>query len=109
MEIARNTSSVQAVLNITSDKVYRNHETGNNFQEDDDLGGADPYSASKACSDLISYAYRETLSKLGNQMTVGVVRAGNIIGGGDWGENRLIPDFYRARINKTPLEIRYPY
>jgi CDP-glucose 4,6-dehydratase len=108
LEATRNSDSVKAFLNVTTDKVYRNQEWARPYNEIDELGGKDPYSVSKACSDLISSSYRETMTELSNGMAIGVVRSGNIIGGGDWSEERIVPDFYRATINNIPLEIRNP-
>ena len=109
LEAARNTSSVRGVLCITTDKVYKNLEKDYKYLESDELGGNDPYSASKAAAELIIESYRFSLrsSRLHDPI-VAVARGGNIIGGGDWSEDRLVPDFIRALESKSPLEIRFP-
>lgn len=108
LEACRSTRSVRAILVITSDKCYENHETGEPFREVDCLGGNDPYSASKACAEIITAAFRSTyLSRFGD-VAVATVRAGNIIGGGDWSENRIVPDCIRALQANSPLNLRNP-
>ena len=97
---------VQAVF-ITTDKVYENLELGIPFVETDKLGGKDPYSASKAASEILIDSYIKSFFKDSN-VYVASARAGNVIGGGDWSENRLIPDIIRARIANEPLIIRNP-
>jgi CDP-glucose 4,6-dehydratase len=107
LEAARNVSTVGAVLVITSDKVYRNHECPRGYRESDELGGRDPYSTSKACAELVSASYRDSfLSVMG--VAVATARAGNVIGGGDWSENRIVPDFVRATMAGQPLRVRNP-
>lgn len=91
----------------TTDKVYKNDNLGVPFSEEDELGGADPYSASKAAKEILISSYVQSfLCNLGAR--VGVARAGNVIGGGDWSENRLIPDIYRSWSDGSELEIRFP-
>lgn len=103
----RGLDSVKTVVAVTTDKVYKNLETGRAYKEDDQLGGFDPYSASKAASELIIASYRDSyLSEQG--IAVASARAGNVIGGGDWSEDRLIPDAVRAWDANLPLEIRRP-
>ena len=97
---------VQAVF-ITTDKVYENLELGIPFLETDKLGGKDPYSASKAASEILIDSYIKSFFKVSN-VSIATARAGNVIGGGDWSENRLIPDIIRARIANEPLIIRSP-
>lgn len=97
---------VQAVF-ITTDKVYENLELGIPFLETDKLGGKDPYSASKAASEILIDSYINSFFKDSN-VSIATARAGNVIGGGDWSENRLIPDIIRARIANEPLIIRSP-
>ena len=97
---------VQAVF-ITTDKVYENLELGIPFLETDKLGGKDPYSASKAASEILIDSYAKSFFKDSN-VSIATARAGNVIGGGDWSENRLIPDIIRARIANEPLTIRSP-
>lgn len=92
------------VVVATSDKVYANDESGRAFSEDDRLGGRDPYSASKAAQELVCAAYRETLGV----RRLATVRAGNVIGGGDWAPDRLVPDALRAALAGTTLEVRTP-
>lgn len=107
LNAVRGVNSVKAVVAVTTDKVYKNLETGRAYKEDDRLGGYDPYSASKAASEIIISSYRD--SYLADQgVAVASARAGNVIGGGDWSEDRLIPDAVRAWGSDLPLEIRRP-
>jgi CDP-glucose 4,6-dehydratase len=107
LESLRDVSAVKAVVNVTTDKCYENREWLWAYREDDALGGYDPYSSSKACSELVTAAYRQSfLAELG--IGVASARAGNVIGGGDWSDDRLIPDFFRAVSNGEPLVIRSP-
>ncbi|AWW45221.1 CDP-glucose 4,6-dehydratase [Polynucleobacter paneuropaeus] len=107
LNAVRGVNSVKALVAVTTDKVYKNLETGRAYKEDDQLGGFDPYSASKAASELIIASYRDSyLSEQG--IAVASARAGNVIGGGDWSEDRLIPDAVRAWDSDLPLEIRRP-
>lgn len=107
LEAVRNTSSIEVVINVTTDKVYENKELDKPFNEEDRLGGFDPYSNSKACSELVTSSYRSSfLSQAG--VKVVTARAGNVIGGGDWSEDRLIPDIIRAFTNKEKVTIRSP-
>ena len=108
LEAARQCASVKAFVCVTTDKVYENVERFEPYSEKDRLGGKDPYSASKACAEIIARAYRETLAGLGNGMRIATARGGNIIGGGDWSEDRIVPDFYRATTAGTVLAIRNP-
>ena len=109
LEAARNTPSVRGVLCITTDKVYKNLEKEYRYTESDELGGNDPYSASKAAAELIIESYRFSLRSMkSHHPIIAVARGGNIIGGGDWSEDRLVPDYVRALESKTPLEIRFP-
>tara|TARA_B110000008_G_scaffold61680_1_gene61477 strand:+ start:14016 stop:15080 length:1065 start_codon:yes stop_codon:yes gene_type:complete len=106
-EAIRKSSSVKAVLNITTDKCYENHERFWAYRENEAMGGHDPYSSSKGCSELVTSAYRRSfLNKTGVQ--VATVRAGNVIGGGDWAYDRLIPDFLRALDANETMVIRSP-
>lgn len=107
LNTARGVNSVKAIVAVTTDKVYKNLETGRAYKEDDQLGGYDPYSASKAAGEIIISSYRD--SYLADQgVAVASARAGNVIGGGDWSEDRLIPDAIRAWDANLPLEIRRP-
>jgi CDP-glucose 4,6-dehydratase len=108
LEAARHSPSVKAVVCITTDKVYDDQDWDWGYRETDPLGGKDPYSASKACAELIVSSYRRTMMARGNGALVGVARGGNIIGGGDWAENRIVPDFVRAIDEGAPLVIRHP-
>jgi CDP-glucose 4,6-dehydratase len=107
LEVLRRVPSVRAVVVVTSDKCYENREWGWAYREESPLGGKDPYSASKAACELVTRAYRESFfGPAGVQ--VATVRAGNVIGGGDWSPNRLIPDIVRALETDKPLLVRNP-
>ncbi len=107
LEAARSVPSVRAVVVVTTDKVYKNQERIRPYREDDELGGRDPYSSSKACAELVASAYRDSfLSTRG--IACATARAGNVIGGGDWADNRIVPDFVRAALAKRPLVVRNP-
>ena len=109
LETARLASSVQAVVVITSDKCYENLETGHPYRESDPLGGHDPYSASKACAELVTTSYRASFTSAANsRLRIASARAGNVIGGGDWATDRLIPDCVRAFSEGKPVVLRYP-
>ena len=98
---------VRAVVTVTTDKCYLNREWEWGYREDEPLGGKDPYSSSKACQELVTAAYRDSyLADRG--VGVGTGRAGNVIGGGDWAEDRLVPDLMRAAIAGEPLLVRSP-
>lgn len=107
MEAARSCSSVRVILNVTTDKCYENQEWHWGYRENDPLGGYDPYSSSKACSELITSAYRRSFLK-STDIRVSTARAGNVIGGGDWAEDRLIPDLVRALTKGEQIQIRNP-
>ncbi|WP_459502318.1 CDP-glucose 4,6-dehydratase [Bacillus sp. C1] len=110
-EAAKNTDSVRVIINVTSDKCYENDGSGNrSFQEEDRLGGHDPYSASKACAELVTTSYQRSFfqSNVKSAPKLASVRAGNVIGGGDWAESRLIPDIVRAFLQSDKLMIRNP-
>jgi CDP-glucose 4,6-dehydratase len=106
LEAARR-NGVGAILVATTDKVYRNDESGRHYGEVDELGGDDPYSASKGCVELLARSYRESFVSDG-AMLVATVRAGNVVGGGDWAEDRLIPDLMRAAFSGETASIRNP-
>jgi len=107
LEAARACESVRAVVVITTDKCYENKEWVWGYRENEPLGGHDPYSSSKACAELVTAAYRSSfLAERG--VVVSTVRAGNVIGGGDWALDRLLPDFFRALDRGQILQIRYP-
>lgn len=106
-EAIRKTTSVRAVVNVTTDKCYENREWVWPYREDEAMGGYDPYSSSKGCSELVTSAYRRSfLANAG--IAVASARAGNVIGGGDWAPDRLIPDFLRAIDSGNTLVIRSP-
>jgi len=107
LEALREAASLKAIITITSDKVYANDGSGKAFTEDDPLGGDDPYSASKACQEMVSAAYRKSFFATRHVRLVSA-RAGNVIGGGDWSADRLVPDFFRAVAKGEPLALRYP-
>lgn len=111
-EVCRHTDSVQVIINVTSDKCYDNKSLDRGYREDDPMGGYDPYSSSKGCSELITAAYINSyfnpeLCETGKTVLASV-RSGNVIGGGDWSKDRLIPDCVRALTQGNPLIIRYP-
>lgn len=109
LEAARRTKSVKGVLCITTDKVYKNNEWPWPYRENDPLGGKDPYSASKAAAEMVIQSYAASYSwQDGQGPAIATARGGNIIGGGDWSEDRLIPDFVRAVTDKATLTLRYP-
>lgn len=100
--------SLSTIVNITTDKCYENKEWAWGYREVDPVGGHDPYSSSKACAEILSASLRDSfLSK--NNKRMATARAGNVIGGGDWAEDRIIPDFMRAFVKKEKIEIRNPY
>lgn len=112
-EAVRHCDSVRTVINITTDKVYENNNLHQAFKETDRLGGYDPYSSSKACSELSSIAYRNSFFNpadygSSHQVAVATARAGNVVGGGDWSEDRLIPDCIRSLQANKSIEIRNP-
>lgn len=109
LEAARLVKSVRAVLCITTDKVYKNKEWLWPYREEDPLGGKDPYSASKAAAEMVIQSYAASYPWSENKgPAIATARGGNIIGGGDWSEDRLIPDFVRAIIENQSLTLRYP-
>ncbi|GAA3406330.1 CDP-glucose 4,6-dehydratase [Paenibacillus hodogayensis] len=102
---------IRAVVNVTTDKCYENREWVWGYRETDPLGGSDPYSGSKACSELITATYRESFFSPGSShpVAVGTARAGNVIGGGDWAADRLVPDAIKALSQGDPVAVRYPH
>lgn len=106
LEAARHAGGVRAVLVITSDKCYENRERDHSYTEEDPMGGRDPYSSSKGCAELVTAAYRRSFFQDGAH--VASARAGNVIGGGDWAADRLVPDVMRAFLRKEPVLIRHP-
>ena len=107
LEASRQTNSVKAVVVMTSDKTYKNKGWEYPYREIDELGGRDPYSASKSCADLIVSSYRNSFFRRAG-IGLSAVRAGNVIGGGDFSESRLIPDTIRSLIKNEPLQLRNP-
>lgn len=112
LEAVRQTPSVRAVVNVTSDKCYENNEWVWGYRENEPMGGFDPYSNSKGCAELVASAYRNSFFNPGkydeHHVALGSVRAGNVIGGGDWAADRLIPDILRAISENSPVIIRSP-
>jgi CDP-glucose 4,6-dehydratase len=106
LQAVRGASSCRAVLVVTSDKCYENREWSRGYREDDAMGGFDPYSNSKGCAELVTAAYRNSFFR--NGPAIASARAGNVIGGGDWGRDRLLPDAARAFSRAEPVEIRNP-
>ena len=107
LESLRGLGSLQAVVVITTDKVYHNEEWPYPYRESDRLGGKDPYSASKAAAEIVTASYRASFLKE-QGVKVASARAGNVIGGGDWSADRLVPDCLRAFERSQPVELRYP-
>jgi CDP-glucose 4,6-dehydratase len=112
LECCRLTDSVRVIINVTSDKCYENKEWVWGYRENDPIGGYDPYSSSKGCSEIITSAYRSSFFNVSehkqHNKSISSVRAGNVIGGGDWREDRLVPDCIRALRNNEPIGIRSP-
>jgi CDP-glucose 4,6-dehydratase len=108
LESLRSTRSVRAAILVTSDKCYANSGDAHAFSEDDPLGGRDPYSSSKACAELAIAAFRDSFFAADTAPRVLSVRAGNVIGGGDWSRDRLVPDLIRAFRDGTRARIRFP-
>jgi len=118
LDAVRRTPSVRAVVSVTTDKCYENKETLRPYVETDPLGGYDPYSSSKACAEIVSAAYRQSyfpIAKLGrtdkiadHRVALATARAGNVIGGGDWSADRLIPDLVRGFLAGEAVRIRRP-
>lgn len=112
LECARHCSSVRAVINVTTDKCYENKEWVWGYRENEPMGGYDPYSNSKACAELVTSAYRNSFFNSANyaehHTAIASARAGNVIGGGDWAADRLIPDFIRAIAAGDRVKIRNP-
>ena len=107
LEAARLQESVRAILNITSDKCYENHELARGYSESDPMGGYDPYSSSKGCAELVTSAFRN--SYLHGDKALASARSGNVIGGGDWARDRLVPDIIRAAVEGNAVYLRNPH
>lgn len=112
LDAIRQIGGVKVIINVTSDKCYENRESVRGYSENDPMGGRDPYSSSKGCAELVTTAYLhsyfnpEHYEKHG--VSIASVRSGNVIGGGDWAEDRLIPDCIKALMEKRPILVRYP-
>ncbi|ATX78645.1 CDP-glucose 4,6-dehydratase [Mariprofundus aestuarium] len=109
LEACRHVPSVKAIVIVTSDKCYENRDLPRGYHEEDALGGHDPYSASKAASELVAASFRKSFFDFPGAPLLATARAGNVIGGGDWSEGRLIPDLVRAISTGDSLEIRSPH
>lgn len=107
LEAAREVGTVRAIVNVTTDKCYENKEWVWGYREDEPMGGRDPYSSSKGCSELVTSAYRQSFFKE-SDIALASARAGNVIGGGDWSEDRLVPDVLNAFERDKPVVIRNP-
>ncbi|PAF41223.1 CDP-glucose 4,6-dehydratase [Helicobacter sp. 11S03491-1] len=113
LQASRKISSIRSIINITTDKVYENKEWVWGYRENDPLGGYDPYSSSKACSEILSASFRSSFFNINDfnkthQTLIATARAGNVIGGGDWSADRLIPDIIRGMQKKSKIIIRNP-
>lgn len=113
LEAVRHVGGVRAIVNVTSDKCYENKEWVWGYREVDPLGGYDPYSSSKACSELVTQAYRNSFFNpsdyLNHGVAIATARAGNVIAGGDWTQNGLVADIVQAILKKHPVLSRNPY
>jgi CDP-glucose 4,6-dehydratase len=107
LEAARESGTVRSIVNVTTDKCYENKEWLWGYRENEPLGGHDPYSSSKGCSELVTSAYRQSFFR-DSGIALASARAGNVIGGGDWAEDRLVPDVLRAFERNRPVVIRSP-
>ena len=111
LEAARRGGSARSIVVVTSDKCYENREWWWSYREKSSLGGRDPYSASKACAELVAKSYRESYfdeQPEAERIAMATVRAGNVIGGGDWARDRIVPDTIRHLTGGTPLHLRFP-
>jgi CDP-glucose 4,6-dehydratase len=108
LEAARHAGSVRSIVNVTTDKCYENREWIWGYREDEAMGGYDPYSSSKGCSELVSSAYRKSFLQASG-IGLATARAGNVIGGGDWAVDRLVPDTLKALEQRRPVLIRNPH
>lgn len=108
LEAARVAPRLRSLVCVTSDKCYRNKEWVWGYRENDELGGADPYSASKAAAEMVFSAYQESFFSENPRLGAATVRAGNVIGGGDWSEERIVPDCIRALLSGRSLKVRQP-
>lgn len=109
LDAVRRSEGVRVVVNVTSDKCYENREDGVAFKESDALGGHDPYSASKGAAELVTHSYRRSFFAEPDGVRLASARAGNVIGGGDWGEDRLVADLMRAALARSAIRVRNPH
>jgi CDP-glucose 4,6-dehydratase len=107
-EAVRASDTVRSVVNVTTDKCYENREWVWGYRENEAMGGADPYSASKGCAELVTASYRRSFFRDGKRAGIASARAGNVIGGGDWAEHRLVPDIIRGASNGDTILVRNP-
>lgn len=108
LECVRRSSCVRSFLNVTTDKVYKNNEWEWGYREDEPLDGFDPYSNSKSCSELVTHSYKNSFFADGS-VAISTARAGNVIGGGDFASDRIVPDCVRAALEKRSIIVRNPY
>lgn len=108
LEAARSCNNLKSIVSVTSDKCYENKEIQRGYKEHEPMGGHDPYSSSKGCTELVTSAYSRSFYNDDNTAFIASARAGNVIGGGDWSEDRLIPDILRAFQESKPVIIRNP-
>ena len=106
LEGLRDLSNPCTAIIVTTDKCYENREWLHSYRESDALGGYDPYSASKACAEIVTHSYRQSFFQVDSKVRVATARAGNVIGGGDWAEDRIVPDIINALRSATPVEVR---
>ena len=109
LECVRKSDTVKSFLNVTTDKVYKNNEWEWGYREDEMLDGYDPYSNSKSCSELVTHSYRNSFFDKDDSPAISTARAGNVIGGGDFANDRIIPDCVRAALNNMDIVVRNPY
>ena len=108
LEAARTCKNLKAIVSVTTDKCYENKEWAWGYRENEPMGGHDPYSSSKGCAELVTSAYRNSFFNSENSAAIASARAGNVIGGGDWAEDRLIPDILKSFEKKSPVIVRNP-
>jgi CDP-glucose 4,6-dehydratase len=108
LEAARKCDNLKAIVSVTTDKCYENKEWEWGYRENEPMGGHDPYSNSKGCAELVTAAYRNSFFNSPNQASLASARAGNVIGGGDWADDRLIPDILKAFEKNEPVVVRNP-
>lgn len=108
LEAARKCANLKAIVAVTTDKCYENREWVWGYREDEPMGGHDPYSSSKGCAELVTAAYRKSYFNGANTPALASARAGNVIGGGDWSKDRLVPDILKAFENNVPVVVRNP-